>query len=275
MTSAGMTREQMWQDHSDEAGAAAKAGSSARILFQKEAREILVSPRGRLWLLLLTGILSVFSLLFVANTELSLLDNAQVVYEMMGLITALGALLAVISGVDAIAGERERGTLVPLLLTPMSRNDIIVGKLGAPLAAWVAMLVLSLPYMWAVGSTGQNLVSGVMALAVFGTPVVVAFGFLALALGAALESGRTALSTSLVLLVLSASPLLIGPSLRQSSVGRIFDAANPFSGAVNAYNSLVIDSQPWSAQLAHALPVTVFLLVSLVAAAASMRSLSR
>lgn len=249
--------------------------SPSAVIFAKEAREVLVNPRGRLWLLLLTGILSVFSLLFVANTELSLLDNAQVVYDMMALITALGSLLALLSGVDAIAGERERGSLVPLLLAPVSRNGIVLGKLGAPLAAWAAMLILAMPYLWAVGSSGQNLVSGAIALIVLGTPVVLGFGFLGLALGAWLGSPRTALSVSLIVLVLSASPLLLGPSLRQSVIGRMFDAVNPFSGAINAYDAVVIDSQSLLTQGMHVLPVFVFLALSLWLASTSVRALQR
>jgi len=49
-------------------------------------------------------------------------------------------------------------------------------------------------------------------------------------------------------LLVSGSPLLLGPSLRQSAVGRIFDAINPFSGALNAFDSVIIDSQSIGAQ---------------------------
>jgi ABC-2 type transport system permease protein len=251
------------------------ASSLVSVLFAKEAREILASQRGQLWLVTLAGVLSVVSLLFVANTELSLLDNAQVVYDMMGLILALGSLLAMVSGVDAIGGERERGSLVPLLLSPLSRNGIIVGKLGAPLAAWAAMLVLSLPYLWAVGSSGQNLVPAAVSLVVLGTPVVLAFGFLGLTLGAWLAAQRTALAVSLMLLVVSASPLLLGPSLRQSAIGGMFDAINPISGALKAFDAVVIDSQSLWQQGHHALPVIGFLILSLVLASTTMRALSR
>src|SRR3954468_6385545 len=61
--------------------------SPVRLIARKEAAEIVTSPRGLAWLLVLTGTLSGFSLLFVANTELSLLDNAQVVYGMLGVVT--------------------------------------------------------------------------------------------------------------------------------------------------------------------------------------------
>lgn len=251
------------------------AHSPVRLIAAKEASELLASTRGLSWLAMLTAVLSAFSLLFVANTELSLLDNAQVVYDMLGVVTVLGALLAVVAGADAIAGERERGSLMPLLLAPVSRRQLLLGKLGGPLAAWATMLVLAGPYLWAVGSSGQNLVSGGVILALLGTPVVLGFGFAALGLGARLGSSRTALSLCLTGLVLSASPLLLGPSLRQSVIGRVFDAVNPISGALNAYDAVVIDSQSILAQGAHALPVVAWLVLTLWFAIRSVDALSR
>ena len=44
----------------------------------------------------------------MSNTELSLLDNATAVYDMLAVVTDLGALLANVAGSDA-TGERERG----------------------------------------------------------------------------------------------------------------------------------------------------------------------
>lgn len=262
-------------DHTAMRGDRTGVPGPVRLIAAKEAGEILASPRGLAWLAMLTAVLSAFSLLFVANTELSLLDNAQVVYDMLGVVTVLGALLAVVAGADAIAGERERGSLMPLLLAPVSRRQILFGKLGGPLAAWVTMLVLAGPYVWAVGSTGQNLFTGGLILALLGTPVVLGFGFLALGLGARLGSSRTALSLCLTGLVLSASPLLLGPSLRQSAIGRAFDAVNPLSGALNAYDAVVIDSQSVLTQGVHALPVIAWLGLTLWFAMRSVNSLSR
>jgi ABC-2 type transport system permease protein len=221
------------------------------LIARKEGGDLLLSLRGLGWLLTMAIVLSVFGLLLVGNTELSLLDNAQVAYDMSGIVTALGALLAVVVGSDSVAGERERGTLVPLLLTPISRPDILLGKLGGQALAWVVMYLLALPYFWAVGSTGQNLVDGAASVALLGTPVVLGFGFLGMGLGARLASARSGLLISLAFLLLSASPLLLGPSLRQSAVGRAFDAVNPFSGALNAYDAVLIDSQSIGSQFPH------------------------
>lgn len=237
--------------------------SHINLIARKESGELLKSGRGLAWLLALSVVLSVLSLLLVSNTELSLLDNAQVVYMVMGTITALGALLAVVLGGDAIAGERERGSLVPLLLAPLSTGDIVLGKMGGQAVAWIVTYLLSLPYLWAVGSSGQNLVEATGYLALLGTPVVPGFGFYSLGLSARLGSVRAALITALITLMLLASPLLLGPGLRQSVIGKVFDAVNPFSAAVDSFDSVVIDSQPFSMQLARLSVTLVWLALTL------------
>jgi ABC-type transport system involved in multi-copper enzyme maturation permease subunit len=249
--------------------------NAATLIARKEAGELLFSLRGLAWLMSVAVALSVFSLLFVSNTELSLLDNAQVVYDMVAVVTALGSLLALVVGIDTVAGERERGSLVPLLLTPVSRDALLAGKLGSVVIAWAAMFVLALPYLWAVGSSGQNLWLGMAMLALLGTLVVAGFGFLGMGLGARLGSARSALLTGLVALIVSASPLLLGPSLRQSAVGRTFDAVNPFSAAVNAYDAVIIDSQTILVQWPHVAAAVVWLAAALWLAESGFRRVSR
>ncbi len=243
------------------------------LIARKEGGELLMSGRGLAWLLALAVIMSALSLLLVSNTELSLLDNAQVVYMVMGTVTALGALLAVVLGSDAVAGERERGSLMPLLLAPVTPSQIVFGKMGGQVAGWVVMYLLSLPYVWAVGSSGQNLTQAVAYLALFGTPVVLGFGFLGIALSARLRSVRSALLTSLITLMLLASPLLLGPSLRQSTIGKLFDAVNPFSAAVNTFDSVVIDSQPLAMQITRLAVTLVWLVLTAAFAIRSVRKM--
>ena len=247
----------------------------AALLARMEASELLLSPRGLGWLLAMAGVLSGFGLLLVGSTELSLLDNAQVVYDMLGIVTALGALLAVAAGTDAIAGERERGSLLPLLLSPLSRAGLLLGKMGGQAAAWGVMLAVAVPYLWAVGSTGQNMFAGGISLLLLGSPVVLGFGFLALGLGARLGSARGTLIVCLMALLLSASPLLLGPSMRQSAVGVAFDSINPFSAALNAYDAVVIDGQGALAQIWHAMVALIWLAGTAAFATVAVRRLQR
>ncbi len=242
-------------------------------IINKESGELVRSGRGLVWLTAIALVLSGFSLLLVGNTELSLLDNAQAVYMMMGTVTALGCLLAVALGSDAVAGERERGTLIPLLVTPLSKDMILTGKMGGLAVSWLIIYLISLPYLWAVGSSGQNLLPAVIYLALLGTPVVLGFGFYALILSARMASVRSALATSLITLIFLGAPLVLGPGLRQSQIGKIFDMVNPFAAALNSFDSVVIDSQPPGDQAFRLAIVLIWLILTAWGARRAMRSL--
>jgi ABC-type transport system involved in multi-copper enzyme maturation permease subunit len=215
--------------------------------------------------------LSAFVLLLVADRELSLLDNAQVLYLLAGTVTAVGAVIAAVLGADAYAGERERGTLVPLLVAPLSPLALLEGKVLGLAGAWALMYVLALPYLWAVGAIGQHLAQALLYLALFGTPVVLGFGCLAMALSARAGSVLGALLPSLTALLLSASPLLIGPGLRNSAIGRMLDAINPFAGALNTFDAVIVDGDPLSAQLPRLALVLAWLALTFLAARATAR----
>ena len=245
---------------------------SATTQIARKEREALVrNQRGLGWLLAFSGVLSAFAMLLIGDQELSLLDNAQVVYMLAGTVTAAGAVIAVIMGADAFAGERERGTLVPLLTAPFSTSELLLGKALGLVGAWGVMYLLSLPYLWAVGADGQNLAQAIFYLALFGTPVVLGFGYLAMALSARSGSVLSALLTSLTVLLFAASPLLIGPGLRNSAIGKALDAVNPFAGAMNTFDAVIIDSDPFTSQLPHLALVLAWLAITFAAARIAAR----
>jgi ABC-type transport system involved in multi-copper enzyme maturation permease subunit len=211
-------------------------------LIKKECLEEIFSARGAALYLVVIGVLSVFSLLLVSNTELSLLENAQAVYMMSAIVMTLALLIIVIRGGDGFAGERERETLETLLITPVSPAEIAVAKLMGLLFTWLIVFVLSMPYLWAVGSTGQNLLSALVYLFAAGTFLVIIFGGFMLALSVRMKTFKGALSIGLTAFLLSGSPILLGSSLRQSAVGRVVDLINPFAIALNMLDSVVVDS---------------------------------
>lgn len=70
------------------------------------------------------------------NEGLEVYDNDKATGKMLGMflpyfITMMIFAGAMSLGVDAIAGEKERGTLASLLLTPVSRMEIVMGKMAA------------------------------------------------------------------------------------------------------------------------------------------------
>jgi len=220
-------------------------------LLRKELLEGVLSIRSAALYLTSVAVLSVFAVTLVSNREMSLLDNAQAVYLMSCIVLAMGLLVAVIRGSDSFAGERERQTLELLLVAPVRGREIALAKLGGTLLAWVVTFVLAIPYVWAVGSTGQNLGPALVYLFVSGALLTLIFGGVTLIVSTRTRSLMAALSVGLTLFLLFGSPVVLGPSLRQSSVGRIIDWVNPFAHGLNMLDSVVVDSQGISFQLAH------------------------
>lgn len=230
--------------------------SPAMALLRKELTEELISARSAGVFLACSVILSVFALLLIGNTELSLLDNAQAVYLMCSIVLVLGVLISIVRGADSYAGERERQTLESLLLTPVRGRDIALAKLGATTGAWLVAFALASPYVWAVGSTGQNLAPALAYLFVSGLLLSLVFGGILLLLSVRARSLVTTLSIGLAIFLLAGSPVVMGPSLRQSSVGRLIDSINPVAHGVNMLDSVIVDSQGLSFQTTHLAALT-------------------
>lgn len=79
----------------------------------------------------------------------------------------VGFIVPVLSA-GAIAGERERRTLVPLQVTPMSPLSLLLGKLGSSLAFVVLLVVAAIPVFsaafWVGGVSIGDLARGVAML---------------------------------------------------------------------------------------------------------------
>jgi len=80
---------------------------------------------------------------------------------LLNLIMLIVPLMALTSGAGAIAGERERGTLVYLLAQPVSRSEILIGKAIGLALALLASLALGFGFSalllaWKTGGAGAG-----------------------------------------------------------------------------------------------------------------------
>lgn len=232
-------------------------------IMQKEIKESILTPKGFLWYILTSGILSILSYLFLTNSELSLLDQGQMLYMIMNLITALGVLIGLVFGADSFAGEIERGTIEALLLSPANRMEIATGKLGAVLTNWGIIFIISLPYLLIVGKGGQNLPVGIVYLAILGTLLVTTFSALSMGLSARITSVKNSLIIVFFIFLLAGSPIFLSSAQRGTWFGNILDLINPFADAINTFDSVVIDGQGFSYQTGRVAIICVYTFLSL------------
>lgn len=81
--------------------------------------------------------------------------NTQFISMMLPYLITIMLFSGVMSvGVDAIAGEKERGTLASMLITPVSRKDIVIGKLvsmsilaGLSAIVYTVSMIVAMPLM--------------------------------------------------------------------------------------------------------------------------------
>jgi len=153
-------------------------------------------------------------LLLVARSPAAATGGAPLLLSMMSVFALVGAFTGgMYLALDATAGERDRGSLVPLLLNPISSLHLIIGKWIAVAVFAVAGLVITLAGFTAVfewsdieapaGTTGPMLMWIICGL----VPVALLGAALHLLTGAA---SRTMKDAQARLSIISLVPMMTG-----------------------------------------------------------------
>jgi ABC-2 type transport system permease protein len=238
----------------------------------QELRDLWLGGRGLLLSLAFSGLLSVLAYLVATNTALNFLEQRESVNLTLQVAIAVGALLALLAGADTISGERERGSLESLLLTPVSRLQLTGGKLLAALSLWVAAFVLTIPYVWflgrGVGIVGDALGAGVLV----GTLLAVFLVSLGVLVSIFAGSNRVSLSVSLFVLLALFAPTQFPSSAQQGWAGDFLLRANPLTAGEHYVGKIVVDGHAWSADLSWlASPIAAAVLLAALTTIAGAR----
>src|SRR5262245_27373554 len=175
------------------------------VVAHHEVRDLWLSSKGLSVLLAFSLALAVLSYLASGDAAINLLDARESVGVVVKTAIGLGTLTALVVSADAISGERERGTLEALLVTPVVRRHVVIGKLLAATTMWIAAILVSLPFV-VVMASGPGVVAEALAvLVVSGGLVAAALTALGLAVSSLVMSNRVSLAASIsILLVLAA-----------------------------------------------------------------------
>jgi ABC-2 type transport system permease protein len=180
------------------------------------------------------------------NTALNFLEQRESVNLALQVAIAVGALLALLAAADAVSGERERGTLESLLLTPISRLQLTAGKLFAALSLWLAALAIAVPYVWFLGRgisvVGNALLTGLVVgtlLAVFLTSVGIVVSVFA-------TSNRFSLSVSLFALLALFAPTQLPSNAQSGWIGDLLLRVNPITSGEHYVGKIIVDNHAWS-----------------------------
>jgi ABC-2 type transport system permease protein len=228
-----------------------RAGGWA-VVAEQECRDLWLGGRGPMLLFAFSVLISAMTYLAATNQVLNFLERKEAANLVLQVAVAVGGLLTLIVSADGVSGERERGTLESLLLTPVARRDIALGKLAAALTMWAACYVALLPYLWVLGR-GLSIAGTAMLLGLLvGTLLACCLASLGLLISAASNTNRVSLAGSLFLLLALFVPsqLPMGPS-----PGWFFDVvlvrANPVAASLKYLSDVLVSGHAWSSGLSY------------------------
>jgi sodium transport system permease protein len=177
--------------------------------------------------------------------------------------------------IDAIAGEKERGTIETLLIAPCSAHDIVLGKFIAVFAVTLATLVVNVASIAATAAVARRFlpagISMELPAGAAGAIVVTVLAFAALAalsaatclaVTTASKSGKEAQNTltPVILLVSALSGTALLPGMR--SDGPL--AAVPFAGQVAVARSVFTADEAPPTLLGIAVPLAATMASSIL-----------
>jgi ABC-2 type transport system permease protein len=244
------------------------------LVAEQELRDLWLAGRGLPLIFGYSLLLSVITYLGATNTALNFLEQRESVNLTLQVAVAAGSLLALLGAADAISGERERGTLESLLLSPASRLSLVVGKGIAALSIWVAAFLVAIPYIWFLGrglgvvgvALGNGFLVGVL-LALFLTG-------LGLLLSALSSSNRFSLSVSLFVLLALFAPTQLPGGAQQSWVGELLQRIDPISSGLHYLGKVIVDGHSAGQELSWLIGPAVAAGAAVTAALAASRSLN-
>lgn len=239
--------------------------SPVAIIAGREIGELWLGRRGLALLLGFSVLLSAITYLTATNQVLNFLEQREAVGLLLQLAIAVGTLVTMLLGADAISGERERATLESLLLTPVSGASVLFGKLFAALSWWAAAFALTVPYVWVLGRgvyvAGPALLIGGLA----GTLLATALTGLGLVISGRATSNRVSLATSLLVLLALFAPTQLPAGLPANWFGDLLTRVNPIGATVQYLSSVVVNDRGWTADLSYLLAPALLAALTLTA----------
>lgn len=227
------------------AAPAAPPAHAWRIVAGRELRDLWAGGRGLGLALVAALLFSVVTYLSASEASLNLIDAKDAVHLLLQVVIFVGGLLTLVVAADAVSGERDRRTLEPVLLAPVSRRDIVIGKLIAAVSLWLATFVVAIPYIVVLADGPGLIATALGATVVIGTLIALALAGLGLIVSGLVGSNRLSLALALFVVFALTAPSRI-PQITKNPLGDALLHANPITSGLAALERLVVRGADWS-----------------------------
>jgi ABC-2 type transport system permease protein len=213
------------------------------VIFKQEAVELWVGGRAINLLILYSVLLGLMTFLLATNTELNLIPPKEMVFLTLQNAISFGVFIGMIIGADSISGERERGTLEVLLLTPASRRQLVLGKLLAALTPWPAAYLISIPTLIVVAQGNDVLGQALWLGAILGTILAIAFASFGLLVSTWCNSNKTSMFITLAAWLLLFLLTQLPGEVQKGDFGYFVQRINPIQASSEFMEKVLVNNR--------------------------------
>ena len=242
------------------------------VVARRELADLWLRGRGFALIVAYSVLLSATTYLVATNQAINFIEQREAVGLTLQVAVAVGALLSLLAAADAVSGERDRGSLETLLLAPIPRWQLVIGKGASALSLWLAAFVVAAPYVWFLGH-GIDLVAVPLSAGLLvGTLLAVAFAGLGLAVSSVSATSRVSLAVCMLVLLALYAPTQFPVGATTGWAGELLQRFNPLTAGLHFRGRLVIDGRGAIEELSWlAAPVVFVVAAGLATAIAAHR----
>lgn len=244
------------------------------VVAERDLRDTWLGGRALPLMLAYSLLLGVTTYLVAVNAALNFLEQRESVALTLQVAVAVGGLLAMLGAADAISGERERGTLETLLLTPTPRRSLVLGKAVGAMSLWFGAYAVSLPYVWYLGHDVGVFWSAALSGLLVGTLLAAFLVGFGLVLSCYARSNRLSLAVGLFALLALFAPTQMPSAAQQGWFGDALLHVDPFTSGLHLLGRIVVNGQSLGPELGWLVGPLVAAVVAALAVLAVAPSVS-
>ena len=214
------------------------------IVLSRELADLWIGGKALYLILAFSVLLGIETFVLATNFELSLFSPQEMVFETLKTAIQVSLFIGLIIGADSISGERERGTLEALLLTPASRRQIIIGPFLAGLSASPAALLFSLPFLKMLSQGDQVFVQSLIWGGFVGSLLAIGFTGLGMLVSFWSNSNRVSFFMSLGIYLVILLPTTWPGRAVRGLVAKFFQRINPLEGTNELLEKILVNNRP-------------------------------
>jgi ABC-2 type transport system permease protein len=222
-----------------------KGQAGWQVVFTTEVRRLWLGWRGPLLLFAFSLFLTVYIVLLAADPEINVLSQRRMIGLTIQVTVLVGIFAVLLLGADSFSGERDQRSLESLLLTPVPRGQLAIGKLLAILSLWLGMIPIAIPYIALVGKGTGVVMASLLLLIIPGTLLVGLSAGVGVLVSGLSPTNVVSFGIAFVVMLLLAAPTQLPGSVKDLPGVHWLIVANPIT-AVASYQAEVIEGGAWT-----------------------------